>query len=309
MSRARGVRTAAGGRLTGARRAGPAETARAAPHATAHRRCSAAGRHAGARPAPQVRVCRMVSGRGNPDPSRDDGRDRPAGGRDDPAVLQDSVDGVVGPRARSRGARPSGTRANSRRVRDRRRGKSQRAGHTPGTSAREALTPRGRSAERAPSTISGDMGEWKRLIRPAAASSRSRGPGGSAPGPHASLCRVTPYCNRAPPRLSAPRRRNQQLVTRMQSATDQPRWGIGERQDEKNASVVILIDPDRHQTDDAGGPFLMSNSGSILASAEAGGTQNIKLQESPRPANRLPTWLRFPEGRSARAEAPAPRQR
>ena len=52
--------------LTGARRAGPAETACAAPHATAHRRCSAAGQSAGARPAPQRRVCQRVWGGGNP---------------------------------------------------------------------------------------------------------------------------------------------------------------------------------------------------------------------------------------------------
>ena len=211
----------------GARRAGPAETARAAPHATAHRRCSAAGRHAGARPAPRVRVCRIGSGEGNPDPSRASARDRSADGRDDQAVLQDSVDGAGAPRGPKCGDRPPGTPSNSRRARDHRKGKSQTAGHTPDTGAHGALTPRGRGAERAPATISGNpVGEWKRLIRPAAASSWSRGPGGRAPGPHASLSRVTPYCNRTSPRLPVREIRNSSS-TWIESTRDQPR-GIGE---------------------------------------------------------------------------------
>ena len=148
-------------------------------------RCQETGhRTTGAQP----RVCRIAVGGGNPDPSRDDARDRPVDGRDDRAVLPDCVDGAGAPHGPSRGDRPPGTPLSSKRARDHRRGKSQTAGHTPDTCAPGALTPRGRSAERAPSTISGHtVGEWTRLIRPAAASSRSRGPGGRAPGPHASL--------------------------------------------------------------------------------------------------------------------------
>jgi len=71
----------------------PADASRPAPHATAHRRCSAAVTRTGPRPAPQGRVCRIVSGGGNPDPSRDSARDTHAGGRDDQVVLPDSVDG------------------------------------------------------------------------------------------------------------------------------------------------------------------------------------------------------------------------
>ncbi len=185
--------------ITGARRADPADASRAAPHATAHRRCSAAERPATARPAPQPRVCRIVVGGGNPDPSRDDARDRPVDGRDDRAVLPDSVDGAGAPHGPRRGDRPPGTPLSSRRARDHRRGKSQTAGHTPDTCAPGALTPRGRSAKRASSTIRGDIRQnGSRLIRPAAASGRSRGPGGPAPGPHASLSRGTPYLHPAP---------------------------------------------------------------------------------------------------------------
>ena len=133
----------------------------------------------------------MVSGEGNPDPSRADARDRPAGGRDDRGVLQDSVGGADAlPARRCDGPRPD-TPANSRRVRDRRRNKCQKAAHTPGTCAPEGPVPRGRSAKRAPSTIHGDIRQnEQRLIRPAAASIRSRGPGVAAPGPHASLSRA-----------------------------------------------------------------------------------------------------------------------
>ena len=152
----------------------------------------------GSRPAPQRRVCRIEAGGGNPDPSRGGARDRPAGGRDDRGGLQDSVGGAGAPPARRCvGPRPD-TPVNSRRDPDRRRDKYQRAEHTLGMCVHEAPTPRGRSAERAPPTISGDtMREWKRLIRSAAASSRSRGPGGRTPGPHASPSRVTPYPKRA----------------------------------------------------------------------------------------------------------------
>ena len=133
----------------------------------------------GPRPAPQRRVCRIDAGGGNPDPSRGGARDRPAGGRDDRGVLQDSVGGVAAPPARRRaGPRPD-TRANSRRDHDRRRDKCQTAEHTLGTCAHEGPIPRGRSGERAPSTIHGHiMQNDQRLIRPAAASIRSRGPGG-----------------------------------------------------------------------------------------------------------------------------------
>ena len=133
----------------------------------------------GPRPAPRGRVCRIDQGGGNPDPSRGGARDRPAGGRDDRGVLQDSVGGVGAPPARRRaGPRPD-TPANSRCVPDHRRDKCQRAAHTPGTCAPEGPIPRGRSAERAPSTIHGDIRQNKqRLTRPAAASIRSRGPGG-----------------------------------------------------------------------------------------------------------------------------------
>jgi hypothetical protein len=133
----------------------------------------------GSRPAPRGRVCRIDRGGGNPDPSRGGAPDRPAGGRDDRGVLQDSLGGGGAPPARRRaGPRPD-TPANSRRVHDRRRDKGQRAAHTPGTCAPEGPIPRGRSAERAPSTIHGDIRQnEQRLIRPAAASIRSRGPGG-----------------------------------------------------------------------------------------------------------------------------------
>ena len=133
----------------------------------------------GPRPAPQRRVCRIDRGGGNPDPSRGGARDRPAGGRDDRGVLQDCVGGVAAPPARRRaGPRPD-TPANSRRVHDRRRDTGQRAAHTLGTCAPEGPIPRGRSAERAPSTIHGYIRQnEQRLIRSAATSIRSRGRGG-----------------------------------------------------------------------------------------------------------------------------------
>ena len=152
----------------------------------------------GPRPAPQPRVCRIDAGGGNPDPSRGGARDRPVGGRDDPGVLQDSVGGGGAPPARRYAGPGPDTSVNNRRDHDRRRDKCQTAEHTLGTYAHEAPIPRGRSAERAPPTISGDtMREWNRLIRSAAASSRSRGPGGRTPGPHASPSRITPYPKRA----------------------------------------------------------------------------------------------------------------
>ena len=181
----------------------------------------------GSRPAPQRRVCRFEAGGGNPDPSRGGARDRPAGGRDDRGVLQDSVGAGGAPLARRRaGPRPD-TPANSRHAPDRRRGRSQTAEHRPGRCAHEGPTPRGRSAERAPSTIHGHiMQNDRRLIRPAAASSRSRGPGGcysrssrsaahtlsqasSAQAPHTascspasrSPCRTIPYGCRSGPKV------------------------------------------------------------------------------------------------------------
>jgi len=170
---------AASARISGASGPGPADATHAAPHATAHRRCSAARTQDGPRPAPRLRVCRIEGGAGNPDPSRGGARDRPAGGRDDRAALQDSVGGGGAPPARRRaGPRPD-TPANSRRVHDRRRDKCQRAAHTLGMCVPEGPLPRGRSAERAPSTIHGNIRQnEQRLIRPAAASIRSRGPGG-----------------------------------------------------------------------------------------------------------------------------------
>ena len=167
------------GGVSGASGPGSIDASRAAPHATAHRRCSAAMTRDGPRPAPHVRVCRIVWGGWNPDPSRADGRDRRADGRDDRDALQGCLGGAGGPHARTCAAPRPGTRANSTRVRDRRRGRSQTAEHRPGRCAHEGPTPRGRSVERAPSTIHGNiMQNDRRLIRPAAASSRSRGPGG-----------------------------------------------------------------------------------------------------------------------------------
>ena len=120
-------------------------------------------------------------------------RDRPVGDRGDRAGLRGSVDDGGGRPGHTAGARSGGTPLNSRRGPGHRTGKSQTARDTSGTSGCEALIPRGRSTARAPSTISVGMGEWCGLIRPAAASSRSRGPGGSAPGPHARSAPTTPY--------------------------------------------------------------------------------------------------------------------
>jgi hypothetical protein len=165
--------------VSGASGPGPIDASPPAPHATAHRRCSAARTQDGPRPAPQQRVCRIEAGGGNPDPSRGGARDRPAGGRDDRDGLQDSVGGVGAPPARRRAGPYPDTPANSTRVRDRRRDKCQRAAHTLDMCAPAGPIPRGRSAERAPSTIHGNIRQnEQRLIRPAAASTRSRGPGG-----------------------------------------------------------------------------------------------------------------------------------
>ena len=148
--------------VSGASRLGLADASPPAPHATARRRCSAARTPDGPRPAPQRRVCRIEGDQRNPDPSRGDGDacDTPADGRDDRDGLQDSVGGAGGPHARTCAAPHPGTRASSRRVRDRRRGRSQTAAHTPGRCVHEGPTPRGRSAERAPSATHGNiMGE------------------------------------------------------------------------------------------------------------------------------------------------------
>lgn len=140
---------------------------RPAPHATVHRRCSAAITHNGPRPAPRLRVCRIDGAGGNPDPSRGGAPDTLVGGRDDPAALQGSVGDAAGRHARSCGDPRSGMRANSRRVRDRRKGRSQTVEYRPGRAVHEGPTPRGRSTERAPSTIHGDiMQNEQRLIRP-----------------------------------------------------------------------------------------------------------------------------------------------
>ncbi len=201
----------------------------------------------GPRPAPQRRVCRIDRGGGNPDPSRGGARDRPAGGRDDRGGLQDSVGGGGAPPARRRaGPRPD-TRASSRRVRDRRRDKYRRAAHTLGTCAPEGPIPRGRSAERAPSTIHGHIRQnAQRLIRPAAASIRSRGPGGCCSRSSRLAQPRTPYlkplCRGAPPH--------------------------GRRLHPSPCGTILLsIRPEC-----VGGPILASYPGSILASAEASTT-------------------------------------
>ena len=168
----------------------------------------------GPRPAPRRRVCRIEAGDGNPDPSRGDARDRPAGGRDDRGVPQDSVGGGGAPRARRRAGPGPDTPANSRRDPDRRRDKCQRAEHTLGTRAHEGPTPRGRSAKRAPSTIHGDiMQNNQRLIRPAAASSRSRGPGGCCSRSSRIAQPRTPYLNTARP-VRSTRRPHRSAITR-----------------------------------------------------------------------------------------------
>ncbi len=169
----------------------------------------------GPRPAPRRRVCRIDAGGGNPDPSRG-APDTPAGGRDDRGVLQDSVGGGGAPLARRRaGPRPD-TPANSRRDHDRRRDKCQRAEHRLGTGAHEGPTPRGRSAERAPSTIHGDiMQNGRRLIRLAAASIRSRGPGGCCSRPSRIAQPRTPYLNTALPVGSTRRRAGRPSSSRL----------------------------------------------------------------------------------------------
>jgi hypothetical protein len=178
----------------------------------------------GPRPAPRGPVCRIVSGGGNPDPSRDRAHDTHAGGRDDPAALQDSVDGAAGPHARRRAARRPGTRTSNRRVRDRRRDKSQMAGHRPGTCAHEEPSPRGRSAERAPSTIHGDImqneRDWFGLPQ------RRVGHEGLEVTLQVLTRRsADSHLTATAPRRSAPPFvTTQPLVTRMPSARDQIRW-------------------------------------------------------------------------------------
>jgi hypothetical protein len=144
-------------RVSGASGLDSADGSPAAPHATAHRRCSAATTPDGPRPAPQRRVWRIQTAERKSDPSRADARDTPAGGRDDQDGPQESVDGAGGPLAH----RPADLRldsgASSRRVPDRSTNRCRRAGRTLGTCAREAPTPRGRSAERASSIRSSDL--------------------------------------------------------------------------------------------------------------------------------------------------------
>jgi hypothetical protein len=142
----------------------PVRASPSAPHATAHRRCSAATSPDDARPARQPRVCRSGQGEGNPDPSRGGAPDRPAVGRDDRAAPQDFVDDAGAPRADRRAGPRRDTLASSRRVRDRTRDTERRTGRTLGTCAPEAPTPRGRSAERVSSISGSDLrqndGDW-----------------------------------------------------------------------------------------------------------------------------------------------------
>jgi hypothetical protein len=104
-----------------------------------------------------------------------------------------------------------GTRANKRRVRDRTRGISQRAAHKPDTCVHEALRSADSTRPQRRARALDDPrrhdydAEWTRLIRPAAASIRSRGPGGPAPGPHASLNHGTRYFKLLPWQTETPR--------------------------------------------------------------------------------------------------------
>lgn len=140
--------------VSGANGLDPAHGSPAAPHATAHRRCSAATTPDGPRPAPQRRVWRREGGEGNPDPSRGGARDTLAAGRDGRAALQDSAGDAGGPPAHTPPGRCRDSSASSRRVRDRSTNRCRRAGRTLDTCAREMPTPRGRNAERA-SSITG----------------------------------------------------------------------------------------------------------------------------------------------------------
>ncbi len=222
--------------VSGASGLEPVHGSPAAPHATAHRRCSAATTRDASRPAPQRRVCRIDRGGGNPDPSRGGAPDTPADGRDDQADLQRSVGDADVQHGHRRAGPRRDTPASSRRVRDRRTDKWRRSGRTLGTCAPEAPTPRGRSAERASSTIDRFFRQnERRLGRPAAASSRSRGPGGC--------------CSRSSPRSAA------------HTLSQPPAQSLSASPTE-SSSV-------RDQSLKVGGPILASNPGSILASAEA----------------------------------------
>lgn len=151
-------------RVSGASGLDPVQGSPAAPHATAHRRCSAVTTPDGPRPAPQPRVWRIEAGGGNPDPSRGGGRDTPVAGRDGRDGLQDSAGDAGGRLGHWRVGPCRDTSASSRRVRDRSTNKCRRAARTRGTCAREMLIPRGRSAERASSIVDNGFrqndGDW-----------------------------------------------------------------------------------------------------------------------------------------------------
>ena len=170
-----------------------AEPTHVAPHTASHRRCSAVDGPGGARPAPYAPVSSRARTEGKSDPSRAVARDRLADGRDDLRARPGSVGAYHARRGGWRGARPRGRAASNRRGRDRRPGRSRTPAYTLGR--RVPDIPRGRSTGRASSrTIRSDlMGEWDGLIRLAAASSRSRGSGVPAPGPHASPAARLPY--------------------------------------------------------------------------------------------------------------------
>src|SRR5439155_22036712 len=98
-------------------------------------------------------------------------------------------------------------------------------------------------------------------IRPAAASSRSRGPGGRAPGPHASLSRgqLTARSPRPAPRTSRTHRRmpiGPSAAACFRLVEERMRGGCS------------YDDLTSIGTGDCGGPILVSNRGSNLASAE-----------------------------------------
>jgi hypothetical protein len=197
----------------------------------------------------------MAGGGGNPDPSRGGARDRLADGRDDRGGLQDSVGGVGAPPARRRAGLPPDTSANSRRARDRRRDKCRRAAHTLGRCAPAGPIPRGRSAERASSTTYGDIRQnGQRLIRPAAASIRSRGPGGD--------------CSRSS-RLAQPRHTlSQSSFSGSLTTPPAPRFPGHPASFVKTGLRVADYDLTINPIADVGGPLLASKPGSILASAE-----------------------------------------
>jgi hypothetical protein len=100
-------------------------------------------------------------------------------------------------------------------------------------------------------------------IRPAAASSRSRGPGGRTPGPHASLSRVTPY--RSPRTFLASPGCLTRLTTTKFRVSDRPLVNSSTRvRNLHGGSQRAVI----WRSLSAGGPLSTSRPGSILTSAE-----------------------------------------